>query len=204
MLKQLIPVTLCVFQIFGELYRSSPQEEEWRSFPGHLIFLILYLRRRQAYWSHWHSSDQLRWYKHTTRAAQFTTKLSCCKSISFYSSCFSSFSSGAGQWGVSGPDSSSSCWSASDRHHHVHQGYECSLCHQPVFIQQHYCPCATAWIRYINIPLHQKLFCRSYILINCKLEKNLDHFHFEKLFIEHVFSSLISYRSYGTGGCPDG
>ena len=65
-----------------------------------------------------------------------------------YSLSFPWFDSGTGQWGVSGPDGGSSCWSASDRHHDVHQGYERSLCHQPVFIQQHHCPCATAWIRY--------------------------------------------------------
>lgn len=66
------------------------------------------------------------------------------KNTSRYSPHLFSFPSGAGQWGVCGPHSSSSRWGASDRHHPSHQGNECSLCHQPVFVQQHYCPCATA------------------------------------------------------------
>lgn len=61
------PVGLRTFlvgnQIFRELYRSSPQAEEWISFLGYLFFLILYLRRWQACRSHWHSSGEFRWYK---------------------------------------------------------------------------------------------------------------------------------------------
>lgn len=64
---------MCVFQIFGELYRSSPKAQEWFPFFGHLFFLILYLRRRQACWNHWYSSGQLRWYEHITDTTQFTT-----------------------------------------------------------------------------------------------------------------------------------
>lgn len=63
------PVGLRTFlvcnQIFRQLYRSSPQAEEWISFLGYLFFLILYLRRWQARRSHWHSSGEFRWYKPT-------------------------------------------------------------------------------------------------------------------------------------------
>ncbi len=88
MLMHQIPVILfivlarvCVFQIFGELYRSSPQAEEWHSFPGYLFFFILYLRRWQACWSHWHGSGQLRRYNDIT---QFNTQIS----VSLASVCY--------------------------------------------------------------------------------------------------------------------